>query len=130
MKKKSNLNFYFHISLWCLKRFYEGWSEMSLKLWQSLLQSWWNSVESVVLKVLWLLWRWLYHLKFYPGVISIGNPILLWVFLKMLTQGTRGTKRKHLDVLNLNCNFEYRKTLTTFLQSVLSVIRLTSDIYS
>ena len=32
-KKRKNLNFYFHTSLWCLKRFYEGLKSLHKTFW-------------------------------------------------------------------------------------------------
>ena len=35
LTEKNNLNFYFHTSLWCLKRFYEGLKDLHKTYWDT-----------------------------------------------------------------------------------------------
>ena len=67
-KKKYNLNFYFHTSLWCLKRFYEGLKDVYKTFWRTT-----KECENKKIKLIFIL----IQLSEIPRVGRIHNRILL-----------------------------------------------------
>ena len=97
-KKKYNLNFYFHTSLWCLKRFYEGLKDVYKTFWRTT-----KECENKKIKLIFIL----IQLSEIPRVGRIHNRILLKPWLRFSISKKGKFKKKIKEEATHNWNVEY-----------------------